>query len=169
MMITVPLDKNKHDRNIFNCEVEALNSYLKVMASQQSKKDNTRTFVLEDDTHIERIIGYYTLTMTSINIDALPIKLRKKHNNVNAGGLIARLAVDKRYKKQGYGEWLLIDALRKLLFVSETVAFPLVVVDAKRGLVEFYEKFGFIPFQDIPNKLFITMADIRISLTDVLQ
>ena len=54
------------------------------------------------------------------------------------------------------------------LFASETVAFPLVIVDAKRGSVEFYEKFGFIPFQDIPNKLFITMADIRMSLTDVL-
>ena len=168
MMITVPLDKNKHDRNVFDCEVEALNSYIKVMASQQSKKDNTRTFVLEDDTHPERIIGYYTLTMTPINLAALPIKLRKKHHNVSAGGLIARLAVDKRYKKQGYGEWLLIDSLRKLLFASETVAFPLVIVEAKRGSVEFYEKFGFIPFQDIPNKLFITMADIRMSLTDVL-
>ena len=168
MMITVPLDKNKHDRNLFDCEVEALNSYIKVMASQQSKKDNTRTFVLEDDTHPEHIIGYYTLTMTPVNLDDLPIKLRKKHHNVSAGGLIARLAVDKRYKKQGYGEWLLIDALRKLLFASETVAFPLVIVDAKRGSVEFYEKFGFIHFHDTPNKLFITTADIRMSLTDVL-
>lgn len=167
-MITVPLDKNRHDRNIFDCEVEALNSYIKVMASQQSKKDNTRTFVLEDDTHQGRIIGYYTLTMTSINLDALSIKLRKRHHNVSAGGLIARLAVDKRYKKQGYGEWLLIDSLRKLLFASETVAFPLVIVDAKRGSVEFYEKFGFTPFQDNPNKLYITMADIRMSLINVL-
>ena len=104
----------------------------------------------------------------TINFDALPIKLRKKHHNISTGGLIARLAVDKRYKKQGYGEWLLIDALRKLLFASETVAFPLVIADAKRGSVEFYEKFGFTPFQDIPNKLFITMADIRMSLSDHL-
>ena len=167
-MITVPLDKSKHNRNGFDCEIEALNSYIKVTANQQSKKDNTRTFVLEDGIHPERIIGYYTLTMTLINLDTLPIKLRKKHHNVSTGGLIARLAVDKRYKKQGYGEWLLIDALRKLLFASEAVAFPLVVVDAKRGSVEFYEKFGFIPFQDIPNKLYITIADIRISLTDAL-
>ena len=100
MMITVPLDKNKHDRKFFDCGVEALNSYIKAMASQQSKKDNTRTFVLEDDTHQERIIGYYTLTMAPINIAALSIKLRKKHHNVSAGGLIARLAVDKRFKKQ---------------------------------------------------------------------
>jgi len=41
-MITVPLDKNKHDRNIFDCKVEALNSYIKVIASQQSKKCHRR-------------------------------------------------------------------------------------------------------------------------------
>lgn len=167
-MITVQLDKNKHDRNHFDCGVKALNSYIKVMASQQSKKDNTRTFVLEDKNNPEHIIGYYTLTMTPINLDTLPIKLQKKHHNTSSGGLIARLAVDKRYKKQGYGEWLLIDALRKLLFAGETVAFPLVIVDAKKGSIEFYEKFGFIAFQDTPNKLFLTMADIRVSLVNAL-
>jgi len=167
-MITVQLDKNKHDRNHFDCGVEALNNYLKVMASQQSKKDNTRTFVLEEENKPERIIGYYTLTMTPIHLDALPVKLQKNHHNASSGGLIARLAVDKRYKKQGYGEWLLIDALRKLLFASETVAFPLVIVDAKEGSIAFYENFGFMAFQDTPNKLFITIADIRASLVDAL-
>lgn len=167
-MITVQLDKNKHDRNHFDCGIKALNSYLKVMASQQSKKDNTRTFVLEDETKPEHIIGYYTLTMTPINLDSLPIKLQKKHHNAISGGLIARLAVDKRYKKQGYGEWLLINALKKLLFVSETVAFPLIIVDVKEGSIKFYEKFGFIAFQDTPNKLFITIADIRVSLVNAL-
>ena len=167
-MITVQLDKNKHDRNHFDCGVEALNSYLKMMASQQSKKDNTRTFVLEDEDKPERIIGYYTLTMTPIHLDALPKKLQEKHRNASSGGLIARLAVDKRYKKQGYGEWLLIDALRNLLIASETVAFPLVIVDAKEGSIEFYEKFGFIAFHDIPNKLFISIADVRLSLVNAL-
>ena len=167
-MITVALDKDKHDRNRFDCGIEALNSYLKIMANQQSKKDNTRTFVLEDDNNPERIIGYYSLTMAPINLNALPIKLQKKHHNVSSAGLIARLAIEKRYKKQGYGEWLLVDALRRLLLASDTVAFPIVLFDAKKGSVEFYKKFGFVPFKDIPSKLFITMADIRLSLTDSL-
>lgn len=50
--------------------------------------------------------------------------------------------VGHRYKGQGFGEWLLIDALRKLLMVSETVAFPVVIVDAKDGAEYFYEKYG---------------------------
>ncbi|GAB6096171.1 GNAT family N-acetyltransferase [Desulfatiferula olefinivorans] len=163
-MITEPLDKDKHDRAYFDCGVEALNNYLRLMANQQSNKDNTRTFVLIDEENNRVIIGYYTLTMTLINLGALPPKLQKKHSNASAGGLIARLAVDKRFTKRGFGEWLLIDALRKLLVASETVAFPLIIVDAKEGAIEFYKKFGFTPFFDMPNKLFITVADVRKSI-----
>jgi GNAT superfamily N-acetyltransferase len=163
-VISVPLDKKKHDRNRFDCGVEALNNYLRVMANQQSGKDNTRTFVLEDEARPEFIIGYYTLTMTMINLDALPVKLQQRHQNAEAGGLIARLAVDTRYAKRGFGEWLLIDALRKLLAASELVAFPLIIVDAKEGAIAFYEKFGFTAFLDQPNKLFITLANVRTSL-----
>ncbi|QXC55737.1 GNAT family N-acetyltransferase [Vibrio mimicus] len=164
MMNTVLLDKFKHDRNRFNCGIEALNNYLKVMASQQAKKDNTRTFVLEDDNNSAYIIGFYTLTMTPIDLKALPDKLQKKHQSSTSGGLIARLAVDDRYKGKDFGEWLLIDALRKLLAASDSVAFPVVIVDAKDGAKHFYEHYGFKAFQDAENKLFITIADIRASL-----
>ena len=163
-MMTVKLDKATHDRQHFDCGVESLNNYLKVMASQQSQKDNTRTFVLVEEQNSARVIGYYTLTMTPIDLSALPDNLQKKHHNASSGGLITRLAIDKRYAKQGYGEWLLIDALNRLLQASETVAFPVVIVDAKDGAIGFYEKFGFTPFQDSTNKLFLTIADIRASI-----
>lgn len=163
-MKTVLLDKAKHDRNRFNCGIEALNNYLKVMASQQAKKDNTRTFVLEDESNNPHVIGFYTFTMTPIDLSALPDKLQKKHQSSTSGGLIARLAVDDRYKGQGFGEWLLIDALQKLLAASNSVAFPVVIVDAKDGANYFYERYGFKAFQDAENKLFITIADVRASL-----
>lgn len=163
-MKTVLLDKDKHDRNRFNCGIDALNNYLKVMASQQAKKDNTRTFVLEDENNTSLIIGFYTLTMTPIDLKALPDKLQKKHQSSTSGGLIARLAIDERYKGKGFGEWLLIDALRKLLAASDSVAFPVVIVDAKDGAKLFYERYGFKSFQDAKNKLFITISDIRASL-----
>ncbi|MGM0418298.1 MAG: GNAT family N-acetyltransferase [Thermodesulfobacteriota bacterium] len=164
MMKTVLLDKLKHDRKSFNCSIEALNNYLKLMASQQDKKDNNRTFILEDETNNSRIAGFYTLTMATIDIRGLPSNLQKKHNFSNTAGLIARLAVDKRYKGKGFGEWLLIDALKKLLSASDTVAFPIIIVDAKEGSKLFYEKYGFTQFHDSKNKLFITIADVRASL-----
>lgn len=164
-MQTVLLDKAKHDRNDFDCGIEPLNNYLKVMASQQAKKDNTRTFVLEDTQAETRIIGFYTLTLTPIDLKALPAALQKKHQSSSSGGLIARLAVDQRYKGQGFGEWLLVDALKKLLQASDTVAFPVVIVDAKDGAKQFYEKYGFTPFRDAESKLFITIADLRENLS----
>lgn len=162
-MQTVVLDKTKHDRNRFNCGIEALNNYLRVMAGQQAKKDNARTFVLEDKTNECYIVGFYTLTMISIDLKALPPALQKKHQASTTGGLIARLAVDSRYKGQGWGEWLLIDALKKLLNASDTLGFPLVIVDAKEGAKAFYERYGFTAFCDMESKLFISIADIRAS------
>jgi GNAT superfamily N-acetyltransferase len=166
MMQTVLLDKAKHDRNRFNCGVDALNNYLKAMASQQAKKDNTRTFVLEDDSDSSLVIGFYTLTMTPIDLKALPEKLQKKHQSSTSGGLISRLAVDDRYKGKGFSEWLLIDALRKLLAASDSVAFPVVIVDAKDGAKQFYERFGFQEFHGSESKLFITIADLRLSTSN---
>jgi hypothetical protein len=37
-MKTILLDKTKHDRNQFDCELADLNYYFKAMASQQAKK-----------------------------------------------------------------------------------------------------------------------------------
>ena len=163
-MQTVLLDKAKHDRNRFNCGVDALNNYLKAMASQQAKKDNTRTFVLEDESDSTFVIGFYTLTMTPIDLKALSEKLQKKHQSSTSGGLITRLAVDDRYKGKGFGEWLLIDALLKLLAASDSVAFPVVIVDAKDGAKQFYERFGFQEFHGSESKLFIIISDVRTSL-----
>ena len=137
------------------------------MASQQAKKDNTRTFVLEDTINNSQVIGFYTLTMTPIELQCLPTKLQKKHQSSTSGGLIARLGVDKRYKGQGFGEWLLIDALAKLLSASDSVAFPVIIVEAKDGSKHFYKKYGFIAFKDDESKLFITIADVRASLSNL--
>jgi len=165
-VITVLLDKHKHQRKRFDCGVDALNNYLCMMANQQSSKDNARTFVLADEKQPDYIIGFYTLAMSPIDWSGLPASVQKKHRHIHAGGLIARLAVDQRYARQGFGAWLLVDALKRLLLASEQVAFPLVIVDAKTGVAEFYSKFGFTPFTSRPDKMFITLADVRCSLGD---
>lgn len=163
-MKSILLDKTIHDRQQFDCGIGILNQYLQNKASQQAVKDNARTFVITDDMHAERIIGFYTLTMTTLDLSALPEKLQKKHASATSAGLIARLAVDQNHQKQKLGEWLLLDALYRLLAASETVAFPLVMVDAKDGARSFYQQYGFQAFQQHPDKLFITMSDIRANL-----
>ncbi len=160
-MRTVPLDKKRHNRKAFDCEVTALNDYLHSMANQHASKDNTRTYILENSKNPSDIVGYYTLTMTTIELSKLPAKLQKKHFNNTSSALIARLAVDKKYKHRKIGSWLLIDALKRVLNASNIVAFPMVIVDAKDGVAEFYEKFGFSPFLDEEKKLYLPIATIR--------
>ncbi len=43
----------------------------------------------------------------------------------------------KCYFNQGFGEWLLVDALQKLLLASESIGFPIVMVDARDGAKQF--------------------------------
>jgi len=162
-MQSVQLDKKKHDRKAFDCGVEALNNYLKLMANQHATKDNSRTFVIEDDS---KIMGFYTLAMVNIDLALLPQDKQLKHGKSMQAGLIARLAIDKRYAKKGYGKWLLVDALLKLLQASDIVAFPMIVVDAKDGVEDFYTQFGFTAFSNEAHKFFISVADVRKSFTN---
>ncbi len=162
-MQIVPLDRKKHDRKGFDCGVEALNNYLKLIANQQSAKDNSRTYILEDEKKDGSIVGFYTLTMVNLELNSLPINLKTRHPQSHSAGLIARLAVDKHYTKRGFGALLLVDALKKLVIASDVVGFPMLVVDAKEGAVAFYEQFGFTAFKDESNKLFISVADVRAS------
>ncbi len=165
-MHTILLDKRVHNRQKFDCGEKALNNYLKSIASQQGAKDNARTYVLTDTNMTNEestIIGFYTLTLTTLTLHGLPQKLQKKHQSAQTAGLIARMAIDKKYQSKGLGEWLLVDALKRLLVASNEVGFPLVIVDAKHSAIEFYEKYGFSRFLDQENKLFMTIADIRLS------
>lgn len=57
-----------------------------------------------------------------------------------------------------------VDALNKLLSASKIVGFPLIIVDAKDGVSQFYLKYGFIPFKDKKNKLFIPLATYQSAL-----
>lgn len=167
-MQTLPLDRQRHQRTGFDCGVEVLNIYLKLMANQQANRDNSRTFVLEDLEKPGKIIGYYSLAMTQLDLGKLPGQLAKRHNSNHSAGLIARLAVDKDYHGKGYGEFLLVDALLRLVQASDAVAFPLVVVDAKAGVAAFYQRMGFRPFDEQPDKLFMSIADLKLTLNPIL-
>lgn len=164
-MKIVNLDSKKHNRKRFDCKVDALNNYLKNIANQHSKKDSARSYILEDEENNSFIVGFYTLSMTTLDVANLPKSLQKSFPHTKSVGLIARLAVDDRYKANGYGAWLLVNALLKLLEASDIVGFPVIVVDAKDGAKSFYKKFGFVEFFDEKERLFITIDTVRKSFT----
>jgi predicted GNAT family N-acyltransferase len=158
-----PLDRKKHNRAAFSCEHQALTDYIKQQASQDVKKNVAAVFVLTPDG--VTISGYYTLSQYGVDAGDLPQELLEqleipKYPRPPAT-LVGRLArhIDKG---QAVGELLLMDALRKALEATRTVASVVVVVKAKdENTVKFYKRYGFITIPDHPDRLFIPMATVR--------
>jgi GNAT superfamily N-acetyltransferase len=156
-----PLGK-KHDRVVFSCGIDSLDTYLQKRASQETKKKIATTFVMIEGLTIA-VIGYYTLSATSILLTDLPDETARKlpkYPNVPAT-LLGRLAIDSRYQGKGYGELLITDALRRALQATTEVASYAVVVDAiNERARSFYAQYEFCAFPDRKLRLFLTMETI---------
>ncbi len=146
--------------------MEPLDRYLKQQASQDANSGAALPHVLVSNDG--RIAGYYTLSSYGIPYDDIPPELVKRlklrRYPVIGTTLIGRLARDLSFQGQGVGELLLIDALKKALFASRTIAASVgVIVDAKDGNAQrFYRKYGFSAvFADTPRRLFVRMETIE--------
>lgn len=153
-------------RATFSCGVEALDRYLKEQASQDAKRGVALPFVLVSQDR--RLAGYYTLASYGIRADDIPAELTKQlrlpRYDVIGATLLGRLARDLSFAGQGVGELLLVDALKRALYGSRTIAASVgVIVDAKDERAQrFYSKYGFLaPFPDTPRRLFLRMETIE--------
>jgi GNAT superfamily N-acetyltransferase len=96
-----------------------------------------------------------------VKLAALPDELSRRlpRYPLVPATLLGRLAVDKRFRGQGYGRFLLADALLHAMR-SEIASFA-VIVDAKDDAARrFYESESFLPLPDQPMKLFRPLADL---------
>lgn len=156
-----PLGEN-HDRAAFSCGEDTLDRYLKNLAGQAAEKNLAAVFILTPDG--KRIAGYYTLSSYAVKLDEIPEEIAKKLTRMPElpATLIGRLARSIDLRGQGIGEILLVDALKKALQNSSHVASWAVIVDAKdENAAKFYKHFGFIPFPNIPNRLFLPIKSIQ--------
>ena len=158
--LTVPLS-SVHKREVFSCGNQLLDDYLKRQAKQDVKRKLSACFVLDEDNVVR---GYYTLSSSSIHRSILPNivikKLPPSYSDLPTT-LLGRLAVDSRYKGQGLGELLLMDALKRSYNASrESVGSMAVIVDPiDEGAAKFYSKYDFILLPD-SGKMFLPMTTI---------
>lgn len=154
------LDTGRHDRSRFSCGVEPLDRYLQSQAGQDARRRVAAPYVLlEPPSPV--VIGFYTLSNTSIQAAELPSTLVKKlpRYPVLPATLLGRLAVDAEQRGKSFGTLLLLDALLRCLR-SETASLA-VIVDAKDDTaVSFYERHEFYRMPDQPNRLFKPMAEV---------
>lgn len=155
--------EKKHNRQEFTCGIDALDDYLKIQASQDMKKNVAVTYVATSDDS-EQVLGYYTLSSIGIVAGELPEDVIKKlpRYPVLPGILIGRLARDKKFRGKDIGLYLLMDALKRSLDISNQLGSVAVIVDAKNEkAVVFYKGYGFIEFPDNNRRLFLSMSTIK--------
>ncbi len=165
----VEILNRSHNKEKFACGSEELNRYLKLQAKQDMEKFISVAYVAYDY-EMNDIMGYYTLSASSVDLGKLPEDIIKKLPKypIIPTTLLGRLAISENYQKQGLGEYLLMDAIRKVHTCG--VGNFALVVDAKNdNAKKFYEKYDFQPFIDNPLKLFLTMKKIRKLFQDLAK
>ena len=162
-LVIEPLNPT-HDRTGFQCGIEALDRYLKKQAKQDIKRRISRVFVATKPDNPKVVIGYYTLSTLSIELNQLPEKLvRKLTKHPVPAALIGRLAVSNAAQGQGVGKMLLADAIKRTLAVSDQIALYAIVVDAiNENAKGFYEQFGITRLSDDSPKLFLPLKSINL-------
>ncbi len=161
MSYLTSLLNSDHEKAGFSCGNYMLDNYLQKQARQDMKRKLTACFILSDE---ERIKGYYTLSSASIQRSQLPESIIKKlppsYNDLPVT-LLGRLAVDIKFKGQGVGKLLLIDALKRSFETSITsIALMAIVVDPINSeAISFYSKYGFISLPD-SGRMFIAMNTV---------
>jgi len=159
--ISEPLNAT-HKKSVFTCGKDMLDVYIHKQANQDIKRKLSACFVInEKETNL--IKGYYTLSNNSIPLKFVPKQIQKKlprsYQSIPTT-LLGRLAIDNKFKGQGIGKLILIDALKRSYEISKTIGSFAVVVDPiDQGAENFYEKYGFIKLPD-SGKMFLPMKTI---------
>jgi predicted GNAT family N-acyltransferase len=154
---------SRHRKNEFSCGKELLDNYLHKQASQDIKRKLSACFILNDD-ESNLVKGYYTLANNSIPLEFVPNQLQKKlpksYSSIPTT-LLGRLAVDSRFQGKGVGKLLLIDALKRIYIISQSIGSFAVIVDPIDENAEtFYAGYGFIKLPD-SGKMFLSMSTIK--------
>jgi GNAT superfamily N-acetyltransferase len=161
MSVKIELLNSSLNKKDFRCGKEMLDNYLHPQASQNVKRKLCVVFAMFEDTTIK---GYYTLSNVSIPAELMPEAVKKKMPRSYEAlpvTLLGRLAIDVKFKGQGLGGIILLDALKRSFDIaSKSLGSIGVIVDPlDDDAIEFYEKFGFILLPD-SGKMFLPMADI---------
>lgn len=156
-----PVTRN-HNRTAFDCGNHDLNQYLRNIARQHTEKGISRTFVLVEDSNPSAILGFFTLAACEILVEKLPRKYAKKYPARAPAAKLARLAIEQSLQRKGLGTHLMVNAIERILKVSEHLGIIGFFVDAKnQGAKAYYEQFGFIPLPGNQLELFLPLATLR--------
>jgi GNAT superfamily N-acetyltransferase len=150
-----------HKRTEFDCGDTELNYYLHKIARQHITKGISKTFVLIDTANSTKIIAYMSLVVCEIYANDIPHNWKKKYPQKIPAAKLARLAVLENEQRKGYGELLVVDAMKKTLNVSNSIGIAGLFVDAKHERAKaYYNQFGFLSLPNQLDNLFLPLSSL---------
>ena len=160
-MLTIRSLSGSHDRRRFDCGKPALDEWLSQTARQHQLKDISQTFVAVDPEEPGRILGFYALSACEVVTEELPADLASKLPRQMPAVKLGRLAVDKSFQRQGLGELLLMDAIKRACNVREQIGVFALFVDAKDDeAVAFYSRYGFSALPRSPKTMVLALKHV---------
>ena len=149
-----------HDVDGFASGREGLDRFLVRHAWLSQQANASRTYVAVSD---EQVIGYYTLVFVQVSRDTAPTRVAKGLPRHPVPIMVlARLAVDAAWQRQGIGSGMLKDAIVRTLSAAEIAGLRALVVHAKDEAARgFYERFDFAPSPSDPLHLFVLVKDLK--------
>ena len=153
-------DPKIHDRNGFHCGEPLLDEFLRKYAAQQSARGLTSVFVLVDDAHPGKILGYYTLSAAQIAVAQLSLSEQKKLPRYPIPCFrLGRLARDLGSRGAGVGEILMGLAVDRCRKAKTSVGAYALLVGAKNTAAQsFYRHYGFIPCADAAMTMYLPLG-----------
>ncbi len=156
-----PLQK-EHDRTRLSCGEPELDDYLARFARQNHESGVSRTFVAVRDSEPTLILGYYSLTVGTIQKAELPPQRFRFPNYPLPVAILARLAVDNAHQGQGIAKGLLYNALVRCSHVAKDIGIIAVIIDAKsEGAKQFYSRYEFDTLPNQPLTLWLPLPLLR--------
>lgn len=147
----------------FNSGKDELDNYIRRYAwTNHQVKRSARVFVACSTQNLKEVRGYYTSSASEISIEALPEESRQGFPSKLPALLIGRLAVDKSSQSLGIGKKLLRHSFECAVEIADKTGIYAVYTQAKdEEAKKYYQKRGFIEFQDKPLSLFLPIETIK--------
>lgn len=159
----------------FSSGERALDDYFARHAVGNDAQGIGRAYVLRrsasDDSQLPTVLGFYTLSMASVTSSEVGSVLQRRLPRYPLPvALIGRLAVDTRAQRRGFGQLLLVDALRRVVQVASQLGCIGVIVDAKNASAQaFYEQHDFVTLPvstGWPQRLFLPIQTAQLLFDD---
>lgn len=161
MTLKIEVLSKIHNRTEFDCGNTELNYYLHKIARQHITKGISKTFVLINTANPTKIIAYMSLVVCEIYATNIPHHWKDKFPKKIPAAKLARLAVLEKEQRKGYGELLVIDAMKKTLNVSNSIGVAGLFVDAKHETAKvYYNQFGFLSLPNQLDNLFLPLSSL---------